>query len=77
MKNLIFKMHADDNAMNSNIRASKYTSIINILNSFSSILLSKFNVIAYTRNQYGMPNLIMKYSIYDKNIRFIILGIFY
>jgi hypothetical protein len=68
---ILTKIIYEENHRQISIKPSIYSGVINSLNHISSILLSNYQIIAYTGDHYGLPNLINCFKNYDNKLRFV------
>ena len=68
---MLTKINYEENSRQISIRPSIFSGIINSINHISSILLSNYQIIAYTGDHYGLPNLINSFQNYDNKLRFV------
>ena len=69
--NILTKIIYEENYRQISIKPSIYSGIIDSINHISSILLSNYQIIAYTGNHYGLPNLINSFINHDNKLRFV------
>ena len=68
---ILTKIIYEENYRQISIKPSIYSGIIGSVNHISSILLSDYQIIAYTGEHYGLPNLINSFKNYDNKLRFV------